>query len=116
MNQKARFLPKNRITKRSDFLKVQKNGRPLFGPGFIVKVFDKNEGEKRLGIVVTKKTGNAVVRARWKRLVRECFRHNIALVPEQTDVVFVVKATTQGPPPKTLALEMKKILTKIKRP
>lgn len=46
---------------------------------------------QRLGITVTKKVGNAVVRNRIKRVVREVFRRNRALFPLSTDVVFIAK-------------------------
>lgn len=49
------------------------------------------QGVKRLGITVTKKTGNAVKRNRIKRLIREYFRLNKELFPEKHDVVIMAK-------------------------
>lgn len=50
------------------------------------------QGAKRLGITVTKKTGNAVKRNRIKRLIREFFRLNKALFPAgYNDVVIMAK-------------------------
>jgi ribonuclease P protein component len=46
---------------------------------------------KRLGITVTKKTGNAVKRNRIKRLIREFFRLNKALFPAGQDLVIMAK-------------------------
>ena len=46
---------------------------------------------KRLGITVTKKVGNAVVRNRLKRLIREFFRRNKVLFPAGYDVVVMAK-------------------------
>src|SRR5690606_29130162 len=45
----------------------------------------------RLGITVTRKVGNAVVRNRIKRLVREVFRQHRARLPVGLDLVFVAK-------------------------
>lgn len=45
----------------------------------------------RLGITVTRKIGNAVVRNRIKRLVREVFRQNRTRLPEGLDLVWVAK-------------------------
>ncbi len=49
-------------------------------------------GPSRLGIVATKKTGNAVARNRIKRLCRECFRLSSALLPKEgIDLVVIAK-------------------------
>ena len=45
----------------------------------------------RLGLVVTKKVGNAVARARLKRVCRECFRLWPGFVPEGIDLVVIAK-------------------------
>lgn len=47
---------------------------------------------KRLGVSVSKKVGNSIVRHRLARLVREAFRLNTDHIPDGIDVVVVVKA------------------------
>jgi ribonuclease P protein component len=47
-----------------------------------------------LGITASRKVGNAVVRARAKRLIREAFRATRALWPSGIDVVVIVKRST----------------------
>ena len=45
----------------------------------------------RLGITASRKVGNAVVRARAKRLIREAFRATRELWPPGIDLVVIVK-------------------------
>ena len=45
----------------------------------------------RLGIVVTRRLGNAVARNRIKRVCRECFRHWPDLLPDGVDLVIVAR-------------------------
>lgn len=45
----------------------------------------------RIGIVVTKKVGNAIVRNRVKRLCRECFRLWPDFVPPGIDLVVIAR-------------------------
>jgi ribonuclease P protein component len=63
------------ITKRSDFLAANR-GKRYATPGFVLLVFDRGDDDpaKRLGITITKKVGNAVVRNRMRRRFRELTR------------------------------------------
>jgi len=46
----------------------------------------------RLGLSVSRRIGNAVVRNRWKRRLREAFRHVRLLLPSGNDFVVVVRS------------------------
>ncbi len=50
-------------------------------------------GEARLGVVVTKKLGNAVVRNRCKRVCRELFRLARPALPANLDLVLIPRAS-----------------------
>ena len=81
-----------RVRKRVDFLRVQGDGRAVRTPHFVMLVAARvPHGPTRLGIVATKKTGNAVARNRIKRLCRECFRLTPAMLPEGIDLVVIAK-------------------------
>jgi ribonuclease P protein component len=67
------------ISQRKDFLAANASRR-VATPGFVLLVRDRRDDKsgKRLGITVTKKIGNAVVRNRMKRRFRELARTVIA--------------------------------------
>ena len=77
---------------RAEFLAVQSGGTKLHGRHVlaIVKRRDPEQGRGRLGLTVTKKVGNAVVRNRIKRLLREWLRLH-GWVPAGWDLVLVAK-------------------------
>lgn len=60
------------IKKRPDFLAANR-GKRHATPGFVLLVHDRRDDNpgKRLGITITKKVGNAVVRNRMRRRFRE---------------------------------------------
>ena len=64
----------SRVRKRREFLQIQSSGRRVSTRHFLVVYTHSGAGPMRLGITVTKKIGNAVVRNRIKRAVRETFR------------------------------------------
>jgi ribonuclease P protein component len=58
----------------------------------VVHVFPRAEdGPARLGLSVSRKVGGAVERNRVKRLLREAFRYEGALLPPGADVVLLAR-------------------------
>jgi ribonuclease P protein component len=51
------------------------------------------EGNTRAGVITSRKIGNAVVRARARRLLREAFRRNQHKVAGKVDLVLVARAS-----------------------
>ncbi|MBT2570962.1 ribonuclease P protein component [Planococcus sp. ISL-110] len=62
-----------RIKKNKEFQHVFKKGKSFANRQFIVYVFKSEQPEFRLGLSVSKKVGNAVVRNRIKRYIRQTF-------------------------------------------
>lgn len=85
-----------RVTKRSRFQAIYQQGVWNSSKHFTTVKCANAQGGRRLGITVTKKTGNAVKRNRIKRLIREFFRLNKALFPVGHD--FVIMAKKNIPP------------------
>lgn len=54
-----------------------------------------NLGHSRMGLVVSRKMGNAVRRNRWKRLLREAYRLRRLQLPEGMDMVVIPRKGVQ---------------------
>ncbi len=86
-----RFPKCNRVLKRTDYLDVQRNGVKVHSRAFLGLIKPSESGRVRLGIVTTKRMGNAVTRNRTRRLVREAFRRGWMSLPNCIDVVVIAK-------------------------
>jgi ribonuclease P protein component len=85
-------LPKTaRLRKRAEFLKLSRTGAKLQSPSFIVISSTNNRPESRLGITVSSKVGNSVIRNRIKRQVREIFRRRRAALRGGTDILVIAR-------------------------
>lgn len=85
-----------RLRKRSDFQQIRHEGqRILTGPFvFQYRVMVKNSiAARRLGVIASRRVGNAVKRNRGKRLVRELFRINEPMLPSNCDLVVIVRSS-----------------------
>ena len=82
-----------RLRKRTEFLRLSRTGKKVYSPNFVVISKTNDQGETRLGITVSAKVGNAVVRNRIKRLVREFFRHNRHRLTPGLDILIIARQT-----------------------
>lgn len=89
---KPHGLPKTSlIRKNREFNRVYRYGNRLYGDGFAVIYMSNQKQWSRLGISVQRKVGGAVQRNRIKRVIREVFRKNRHLFPQNADVVVTVR-------------------------
>lgn len=88
----GRLPPASRVRKHSEYQRVQSAARRVSTPHFVLLLHARGDDTgTRLGIIVTRKVGNAVVRSRAKRTIREAFRASRGLFGPDFDVVVIVK-------------------------
>ena len=66
--------PAGRLKKRRDFLRAASRGKRAARPGLVLQAVAGEPGRLRLGFTVTRKVGNAVVRNRARRRLKEAAR------------------------------------------
>ena len=84
------------LKKNTEFQNVYKNGRSFANKLFVMYVLKNDLSENRLGISVSKKVGNSVVRHRITRLVREVFRLNAGMFNSGLDIVVTGRTGAVG--------------------
>ena len=96
-----------RLRKRSEFLAVRE-GEKRRGRLFLLEVLDRGDGAApRVGFTVTKKTGNAVIRNRIRRRLREAVRvHAAGDMAAGHDYVLVGRRDILDAPFDTLKAEL----------
>ena len=75
-----RLSPLLTLTKAAEFQDVRKAGQSWHTPHFILSWLKREDDLRRIGFIVTKKTGDAVDRNRIKRRLRPLLRE---ILPEQ---------------------------------
>jgi ribonuclease P protein component len=86
-----------RLKRRAEFLRVAAKGRKAATHGLVLQALDQAEpGVARLGFTVTKKVGNAVVRNRTRRRLKEAARLELAEHPVAgVDLVLIGRDSTR---------------------
>ena len=79
-----------KLTKRSQYLSVYTSGNYWAGPLIVLKAVSNGLDYSRVGFSVTKKIGNAVMRNRVKRLLKEAMRH--ISIQAGSDIVFIARS------------------------
>ena len=79
-----------------DFQQVYKRGTSKANRYLVMYVLPNQHMMNRLGISVSKKVGNSVVRHRLTRLIRESYRLNETDFDSNLDIVVVARASAKG--------------------
>ena len=79
------------LKKNSDFQLVFKNGKSKANKYFIMYVLKNDSDKNSLGISVSKKVGNSVIRHRIKRLVKESYRLHEDLFNSGLNIVVIAR-------------------------
>lgn len=83
--QPRTYRPRHRLSKDADYRAVyDAKIRKAHGP-LLVFIKPNDRPEHRLGLAVGRRVGNAVMRGRIKRLLREAFRHERHALPVPGD-------------------------------
>jgi ribonuclease P protein component len=100
----GRFQRADRILCTRDFTRAVKAGKRRTSKGFVVVIAPRTEDaikqsdekRRRLGVTVSKRVGNSVIRNRVKRCIREWFRHAREELPDGSDIVVIARQAARN--------------------
>jgi ribonuclease P protein component len=84
------------IGKNELFREIYSTGKSYANKNLVMYMKRNSTEENRLGISVSKKVGNSVVRHRITRLIRESYRLNEHSILEGLDIVVVARTGAKG--------------------
>lgn len=102
-----------RLKRRAEFLRVASKGRKAAVHGLVLQNMARGDTESaRVGFTVTRKVGNAVVRNRTRRRLKEAARLLADRLPQGHDLVLIGRDSTRARP---FALLMDDLLRALER-
>ena len=84
------------LKKNRDFQNVYSKGRSYANRMLVMYVLNNHTENNRLGISVSKKVGNRVIRHRITRLIRESYRLQEDMFNSGLDIVVIARATARN--------------------
>ena len=83
------------LKKNIEFQNVYNNGKSYANRYLVMYVLENNLNKNRIGISVSKKVGNSVIRHRITRLVRESYRLQEDVFNSSLDIVVLARSTAR---------------------
>ena len=83
------------LKKNSDFQKVYREGRSYANRYLVMYTLENGTECNRIGISVSKKVGNSIVRHRLKRLIKEAYRLQEDMFHSGLDIVVIARMSAK---------------------
>lgn len=84
------------LKKNKDFQNVYRNGKSYANRLLVMYIWENHTERNHLGISVSKKVGNSVIRHHITRLVRESYRLHEDMFNSGLDIVVVARASARN--------------------
>ena len=84
------------LKKNADFKNVYTRGRSYANRLLVMYVLENGQKKNRLGISVSKKVGNSVIRHHITRLIREAYRLQEDVFNSGLDIVVIARASAKN--------------------
>ena len=95
----GRFGRADRLLDSREFQRISREGRRVVSAEFVMLIGrSASKSRRRLGISASRRVGNAVVRNRIKRAVREWFRRRRNQMPGEIDLVVIARRKAREMP------------------
>ena len=105
--------PQRRVLRTAEFPRIERQGKRASSGLLIVWLRVRRDGRPgRVGLTISKKVGNAVVRNRVRRRLKEIVRRNKQWL-DAKDIVVIVKPEAASAPQSTLHLELQSLVDKL---
>ena len=83
------------LKKNMDFQNVYKSGKSYANKYLVLYVLENQSNKNRIGISVSKKVGNSVIRHHITRLIRESYRLQEEMFNSSLDIVVIARAAAR---------------------
>ena len=100
------------LRKNFQFRKVYRSGKSYSNQLLVLYIFKNREDFNNVGISVSKKVGNSVIRSRVKRLIKESYRKNMIHVRQGYNLVFIARVSSSGKGYKEIETSLLNLLKK----
>lgn len=101
-----------RIKRNSHFRYIYNRGKSISNDTLVLYILKNKKSINRVGISVSKKVGNSVVRNRVKRLIRESYRLNRHNFINGHDFIFIARQKSSSADYKKVEGAMKHLMRK----
>ena len=80
-----------RLTRSTDFKRVRREGKSYAHPLVVLIAHPKDEADVKIGLIASRRVGNAVKRNRAKRLLRAAVQELIPEIVPNIDIILIAR-------------------------